>query len=275
VLLVAATACERVVSVQVGDVPAKLVVEARLERVRGAVTGTQQIRLTTTAPYFSAAAPPAARGAIVRVVDDSGRTTPFAESASEPGTYATSALTIGLGRRYSLRITYKANEYQADEVAVAGVAIDSLYFRTRVDNVGPAEGLRATLALTDPVGTKNWYLWDQYIDDRRLVTPDTSGYSRVVGSDDLLDGASLRRFQPYGGIVVKSGQRIRVRQVAISEQAFRFYQALSEQTLNDGSPFGVPPSSLRGNIANVTSPATLGLGYFIVGEVVELERVVP
>jgi hypothetical protein len=243
--------------------------------VRGAVNGAQQIHLTTTSPYFTASAPPPARGAVVRVVDDSGRVTPFVESASEPGTYATTSLTVELGRRYTLRITYRSDEYQSDEVAVPGVAIDSLFFSKRLENVGPVDGLRATLALTDPKGTKNWYLWDQYVDGKRLITPDTTGYTRVVGADELLDGASIRQFQPYNAIVVKPGQRVKIRQLAISEQAFRFYQALSEQTLNDGSPFGVPPSSLRGNIANVSSPASLALGYFIVGEVIEAERRVP
>ena len=85
----------------------------------------------------------------------------------------------------------------------------------------------------------------------------------------------MPEFQPYDGRVVTSGQLVQIRQVSISPQAYRFYTALSEQSLNDGSPFGVPASSLRGNIANLTSPANVALGYFIVAEVTQAERRVP
>lgn len=51
-------ACERVVGLDVAEGPTRLVVEARLERVHGAVSGNQSIRLTTTAPYFANALTP-------------------------------------------------------------------------------------------------------------------------------------------------------------------------------------------------------------------------
>jgi Domain of unknown function (DUF4249) len=274
-LVVAAAACERVVTVAVPDTPPRLVVEARLERLRSAVSGTQRIRLTTTDRYFSSAAPPPARGAVVRVVDDSGRVVPFGELASEPGTYATTTFVINVGRTYTLQITYAGQEYRSTETATSGVAIDSLWFIERIANLSPREGLRATIGLRDPVGVKNFYLWEQYVDGRRIVRPDSLGYYRVVASDDFSDGTRIRRYQPYDGVIVRSGQQVRVQQVAISEQAFRYYNALSEQGLNDGSPFGVPPSSLRGNVANLTNPSSQALGYFIVAEVTEVAGTVP
>ncbi len=270
-----AAACERIVSVSVPDSPPRLVVEARLERLRSAVSGTQRVRLTTTDRYFTTAAPPPARGAVVRVVDDSGRVVPFIELAGEPGTYETTVFVIVVGRRYTLRITYGGEEYVSTEAASPAVAIDSLWFIDRIAKISPQSGLRATIGLRDPPGVKNFYLWDQFVDGRRVVRPDSVGYFRVVASDEFSDGTRIRRFQPYDGIIVTRGQQVKVRQVTISEQAYRFYNALSEQGLNDGSPFGVPPSSLRGNVANLTTPANHGLGYFIVAEVTEVEAQVP
>lgn len=274
-LALTAAACERVVNVTVPDSPPRLVVEARLERLRTAVSGTQRIRLTTTDRYFSSAPPPPARGAVVRVVDDSGRVVPFAEVSAEPGTYETTVFVINLGRTYTLQITYAGQEFRSTETTTSGVAIDSLWFIERIANVAPTAGLRATIGLRDPAGVKNFYLWDQFVDGRRIVRPDSLGYYRVVASDDLSDGTRIRRYQPYDGVIVTGGQEVRVRQVAISEQAFRYYNALSEQGLNDGSPFGVPPSNLRGNVANLTNPSGQALGYFIVAEVTEVARTVP
>jgi hypothetical protein len=275
VLATCAVGCERVVSVTVPDSTPRLVVEARLERVRGAVSGTQRIRLSSTQSYFSTAAPPPARGAVVRVVDDSGRVVPFTELASEPGTYETSVFVVNLGRSYTLQISYSGQEYRSTESTVVAVPIDSLWFIERIANVAPRDGLRATIGYRDPPGVRNFYLWDQFVDGQRVVRPDSLDLYRVVFSDELTNGARARRFQPYDGVVVRRGQQVRVRQIAIPEQAYRYYTALSEQASNDGSPFGVPPSSLRGNIANVTTPGNLALGYFIVSEITEVSRTVP
>lgn len=274
VFFLSATACERIVSVSVPDTPPRLVVEARLERLREAVSGTQRIRLTTTDRYFSAAAPPPARGAIVRVVDDTGRVVPFTELATEPGVYQTTVFVIGVGRTYTLRITYQGNEYESTERASAAVPMDSLWFSEGISTFTSVSGLRATIGYRDPPGVRNFYLWDQFIDGQRAIRPDSIGYYRVVASDEFTDGSEIRQLQPYDGVVVKPGQLVRVRQVAISEQAYRFYTALSEQGLNDGSPFGVAPSSLRGNVANLTSPSNPALGYFIVAEATEVQRTV-
>jgi Domain of unknown function (DUF4249) len=279
-LTVSAMGCERIVTVSAPVVTTRLVVEARLERVRGAVTGAQRIRLSTTSPYFAGSLPPAARGAIVRVADDSGRVVPFTESTTEPGSYATTALIIAPGRAYTLRITWQGQEYTATERTQAGVTMDSLYFTKRsaagaVTSSSNTTGLRATITVRDPVGVANFYLWDQYVDGTRLIVTDTSLFVRPVASDELFDGFVFEDFQPYDGITVKSGQMVRVRQVSISKQIYRFYLALQDQGFNDGSPFGLPPASLRGNVANVTTPSNLALGYFAVSEVTELERRVP
>jgi hypothetical protein len=274
-LSIGASGCERVVQVTAPDSTPRLVVEARLERVRGAVTGNQSLRLSTSSAYFSNTVSPAVSGAAVRVADDSGRVVAFTESSTEPGLYTTSSLIVGLNRKYTLRITYKGSEYAATEAAQTGVAMDSLYFRSAVNPFGPKNTLRATIALRDPVGVENYYTWDQYVDGKRLTTSDTTLNNKPLVSDEAVDGFQFDDLQPYDAIAVRPGQLVRVRQFAISRQSWRFFQALNEQGANDGSPFGVPPASLRGNIANVTVPGDFAFGYFSVGEVTELSRRVP
>jgi hypothetical protein len=273
-LLFSATACERIVSVSAPTGEARLVVEARLERARGAASADQLIRLTTTQSVFSTVTPSGARGATVRVVDDSGRATVFSESATDAGVYRATAMTLGNGRTFTLEIGWNGDQYRSTEKMLPAIVIDSLFFIPRL-NEAPSSPLRATITARDPVGAKNFYLWDQWIDGVRLTVPDSAVKQRVVATDDLLDGGRIRNFQPYDGWAVSSGQLVRVRQLSISEQAYRFYLTLSEQTASDGSPFAVPASSVRGNVANITSPARVALGYFIAGEYTELERRVP
>jgi hypothetical protein len=274
-LLSVMLACERVVNVDLQEGPKRLVIEARLERVLGQVKGQQRIRLTTTQPYFSTTAPPPARGAVVRVTDGTGQVRQFTELPTEPGTYVTSALVGVVGMRYTLTIDFEGERYEATDQMQAVVPIDSLYFDVPTGFFGPEEKLRATIDFRDPAGVKNYYLWDQFNDGVRLPTPDSTFKIRVVASDDVIDGQEITGFQPYGGIVVEPGQVVVVRQVALSEQSYRYYFALSDQTSNDGSPFSVSAASVRGNVANLTRPSHFPLGYFIAAEVAEAQATVP
>jgi Domain of unknown function (DUF4249) len=274
-VLVGAAGCERVVTLNAPEAPKRLVVEARLERVLEAVSGSQRITLSTTDAYFSRTAPPPARGATVRVVDDSGRAVAFTESAATPGVYTTTALTIVPGRSYTLRITYDGNEYTSTEKALPAVKVDSMYFAERLGLIGPKGGLRATISVNDPPSVKNYYLWDQFVDGRRLLSDDSSSFGRITTDDEFFDGGNVADFQPFGGIVVKSGQLVVVRQAAISQQAQQYYEALTSQAINDGSPFGIAPANLRGNVVNTTQPTKPALGYFIVAGVSEVSRRVP
>jgi len=283
-VLVSLTGCERVIDITLPSSTPRLVVEARLERVRGAVNGNQSIQLTISDSYFSRSAPTPVLDAIVRVVDSTGRVFPFVASGVKPGVYETSALSIERGRGYTLRITWRGDEYASTERVAAAVPIARLFFTAAesqsIVGVGPPAsggGLRASIDFTDPKGVANFYLWDQFIDGQRIVATDTTqfGFYRAVASDEFFDGVSVETFQPYGGVRVRSGQRVVLRQIAISAQAYRFYYTLSSQAINNGSPFSVPPTSVRGNVANETTPSRLALGYFMVSEVSQAQLLVP
>ena len=265
-LLLFLAACERVVDLDVSEGPRRLVVEARLERVIGRVNGNQSITLTTTAPYFSDVAPPPATGATVRVTDDAGVTTTFVESA--PGRYTTSQLTIRIGAQYRLTITHEGQTYESTETAKSVAPIDSLYLEApKPGRFSGTEGVRATIDLVDPPGLGNFYLWDQFIDGVRVLGPDSSFKYRMVAMDDAVDGLTISGFQPYEGIDIPVGSTVLMRQVGLSERMYRYYFAFSDQVSADGSPFAVPPSSIRGNVSNVTDPSRFPLGYFHVADV--------
>lgn len=266
--------CERVVSLDLPEGPRRLVVQARLERVRGQVGSTQHIKLTTTGPYLAAQLPPGVKGAVVQVIDDSGRVSRFIEG--DDGLYTATDLLVTVGRRYTLRIDFEGNRYESTEEAMAVVAIDSLYFALPgAGGVGPKTGLRATLNFRDPRSARNFYLWDQYVNGVRNVSPESTFRYRSVLDDEAINGRNVRRFQPYEGIVVPSGAAVRIRQYGLSEGVYRFFAAMSEQTGNDGSPFGVPPTNARSNIANLTRRELPALGYFQVSEVAEATARVP
>ena len=267
-MAVTIAACERVVSITLPTAESRLVVEARLERRQDApADGRQTVRLTTTDAYFADREPPPARGARVRVREAEGRTVTLVERAAEPGVYATNELPVALGRPYTLEIDWEGERYEAQETALVAPPIDGLFLAPRTGQRGPREGARATVAFRDPPSERNYYLWDQYVAGVRIVAPDSTLRTRAVSSDVLFDGLRVAGFQPYDGVAVPPDAAVVVQQIAIPEAAYRYYLALSEQTGNDGSPFGVPAASVRGNVANRTRPARRALGYFLVVDV--------
>lgn len=273
-LLAFTAACERVVDVDIPEGERLLVVEGRLEKVQGRAAVVQRVRLTTTDAYFSNTAPPAVTGATVRVTDDGGNALDFAPSTIEAGLYVSPPFAAQVGRRYTLRVEWEGDRYEASDVLHAVSAIDSLYFRERNSIIGPKEGLRATIDTYDPDVERNYYLWDQVVNGVRAIASDSTFKARIVTNDDVVQGKRVTEFQPYGGIVVNPGDRVMVRQIALSESGYRYYIALSDQVVNDGSPFAVATASVRGNVANMTRPARRALGYFMAGEVSEVERTV-
>lgn len=261
--------CERVVDLDLADGPRRLVVEARLERILNQVSGTQYIKLSTTSPYFSDAIAPPARNATVRVTSSAGDTAIFTET-SLAGTYSTNALIVQRNRTYTLHVAFEGQQYEATETTQPVAVIHFLYF----DNAKPGRfsgttGVRATIDFDDPAAERNFYLWDQYVDGVRQLGPDSVFKMRIIAPDDALNGISVTGFQPFEGINIPVGSRVRVRQIGISESMYRYYFALSDQVGVGGSPFSVPPASIRGNVANLTTPTSPALGYFSVSEVSE------
>lgn len=267
-IVVAFAACERVVSISAPTGPRRLVVEARLERGLDFATGPQTIKLSTTSDYFSGEFPPPATGASVRVTDDLNRVTVFTE-ASVPGTYiAPTSFTVGRTRKYTLAIDFEGQSYTATDSTRQVPRISSIGFN--LPNGGRyagTDGLRAEISYTDPPNVRNFYLWEQYINGVAQTGPDSTVRMRLIGNDLINDGLRVDRFQPFEGIPIPEGAGVLIRQIAISEQMYRYYFALNDQLTSDGSPFAVPPASVRGNVQNTTNASLPALGYFSVSEV--------
>ncbi len=272
----AAAGCTRVVDLTVEQGPVRLVIEGRIELRDNDPVARQRIRLTTTDGYQSAAVPPPARGAVVQVADDAGHTFAFAESATEPGMYLRDGLVPALGAKYTLTIDYQGERYQGSHQLVAVPPIDSLYFVYREKGLAQGDsGFRALLDYTDPAGARNYYLWELLVEGKPRIKTDPGNQFRIISDDRFYDGGEVIGYQPYDEEVVVPGERVTMRQVALSEAGFRYYTALFEQTTGGGGPFSTPPASVRGNVSNRTNQNHYPLGFFLSAQVSERTETVP
>ena len=143
----------------------------------------------------------------------------------DPRTPDMSIARIVDARRYTMHIDWEGDRYEGGDVLNPVAPIDSLCCRERNSPAGPSEGLRATTDTFDPAGERSYYRWDQLVDGVRLIAPDASFRIRVIANDDLVEGPRVREYQPYGGIPVGTGRLVTVRQIALSETAYRYYLA--------------------------------------------------
>jgi hypothetical protein len=268
-LLVLLCACQRVVDLEVPSARPRLVVAARLARDLRPIgpQDVQVVKLTTTSDYFSADPPPPALGAVVQVQDDMGNVTVFSDSLRSGMYRAPAMFVVQRGRTYTLTISFEGEQYQAVESTQNVAPIQRLYLdKPHPGRFAGVGGLRATIDYTDPAGVKNFYMWEQYLNGVLELGPDSTTKMRVIASDQLTDGLSVVGFQPYEGVHVEQLSQVVVRQIALSEAAYQYFYALNDQVSSNGSPFAVPPASLRGNIQNLSDRTRPALGYFYVSE---------
>jgi hypothetical protein len=274
--LAALAACTRVVDLDLAEGPKRLVVEARIELRDGDDVGRQEIRLTTTDAFSAATPPPPAAGARVEVADAGGRVFGFAESPAGSGRYLATGLVPGVGVTYTLTIDYQGDRYRASHRLMSVSPIDSLYFEYEEEGLAQGDsGFRAVIDYTDPKGLGNYYLWELYADGELRIAADPGLRFRALSEDRFYDGGRVVGYQPYDEEVVETGQLVTMKQISLSEPAYRYYFALFEQSTGSGGPFNVPPASVRGNLANLTHPDRYPLGYFLAAQVAERSGVVP
>ena len=270
-----ATACERIVDVEIPAPEPTLVVEGRIELVKEAPSGTQTIRLRTTDAFFSNRLPPPAVGAAVTVTDGAGGVYPFMET--EPGHYVTHDLHARIGETYMLSIDYEGDLYAASASLLPVAPIDTLYFIFKEKTlVNDQEGYRATIDYADPPGGPQFYLWEQLVDGVNEPPPSSGNQFNLVSRDDLYDGRPVIGFHPNDEVVIEPGAHVMIRQLSLSRRGYDYYYAIFEQSgLGSGPAFSVPPATIRGNVANTTRPERFPFGFFGAAEVSVAEGIGP
>lgn len=228
----------------------------------------------------------------VRILQKSGNVFLLHEQGN--GVYASDALTLNTADTYQLQITTAGNgNYVSDFVPVKQTpAIDSLQWRRQPD------GVSIFLNTHDPQNNTRYYRWEytetweyhSYIKPELGVNngliyyqdPSQQTYTcwRSAGSTNILLGSSVNLAQdvisfdsittvPQNSIKIGVRYSIVVKQYALSQAAYAYWQLLQKNTQQLGSLFDAQPSQLAGNIACTTNPGEVVIGYISAGTVKE------
>lgn len=229
-------------------------------------------------------------GAIVSVEDSTGSSFPFFER--EPGKYVSVPLLLNASKKYRLKISTNTGQYVSDFVNVKqSPPIDSITWQQQND-------VLIFLNTHDPSNNTRYYRWDfvetwQYTspldaelsqNNGRIFYVDATNQTHIcwrsTNSTQLLTGTSIALSQdvinqqpiavvPQNSQKISSRYSILVKQYALSEKAYQYFQVLKKTTENLGSIFDTQPTQLIGNIHSTSNPSEIIIGFFTVSSVTQ------
>ncbi|WP_297093848.1 DUF4249 domain-containing protein [uncultured Draconibacterium sp.] len=260
--IVALTACEDVVDVELNDEDIDLIaVEAYINTK---AENNVYVKLERTLAVNQTAQNPVINNAVVVLSDNAD--SPNSVTLEEQGTTGIYVLPAGTtypgvsGRTYTLTITTPDGTVITAEDYLQEVEIlDTV--KVNLSNIGDYEYLGIFINSQETPGLGHYYKWDIYINDELLYDAEDLAFA----SDELVDGNYIYDMLIYldweeeeEDKILHDGDTIRVEQLSISSAVYDFYWALNDQAWA-GSPFSVPPANVPSNLSSNDGKRILGL----------------
>lgn len=250
------------------------------------ITLSRTVRLTDTT---SASSPEA--GATVSVESNTGRILSFNETPN--GIYKSNPLLLNASDQYRLNITTSSGDrYASDFVEVKQTPpIDSITWQQQNDVMIYAN-------THDPLNNTKYYRWDftetwqyrapleselgvknglifyveDHLSDQKYNCWSTDSSTEVLLGSSVALSQDVISMAPIGTVSqnsVKLNVRysILVKQYAITDKAYQYFQILKKNTENLGSIFDAQPAQLTGNIHSIKNAAEVVIGYFAASSV--------
>ena len=254
--------------------------------------GSYQVALSYTSPTLEAYQGEVLSGAEVYVTDQEDNRTELIETTANSGVYATDSATFRgkVGDAYQLHIvTPSGRTYASIPETIPPVsAVDSIYFSVEsrpevnlVGNVTDEWGLQFYVETADNNDQTVYYRWtwsETFQFPTPIIPPGppsdvaticylTAFPPRVIRLAST-QGLQSNRIKQKLNFVTMSGRQLQVRysllvrQHALTERAYTYWQNVQQQVESVGGIFDPPPSPLVGNMYNVDDDRETVLGYF-------------
>lgn len=256
------------------EVPQMLVVEGTLT----SEYQRHQVRLTTSADYFSNQSTPKVSGASVKLISNLD-TLAYEESPNQQGLYLSSKPFAGQpGQSYTLDIRLQEpinqqTHYQARETMIPGMVLDTieavLYENPLYVENSPMDSLLLYITAygEEPKDIQNYYMVNLYRNQQALM--DTIDEVEIYSDQEELEGRRVNHlfffedFQP--------GDTVGLKLHTISKGYRKYLDGLENIVNQSGNPFDLsgPPANAIGNIEGAQA-----LGYFRVSQVTHARTIV-
>lgn len=259
-----------------------------VEGLLNAAVGPTTVRLSRTVnPSDTASIRPELRA---QVTVEGENSTVAVLVGNSGGEYTINQLNLNPSVKYRLRIKREnGKEYLSDFVPVQpSPAIDSVHWRRTND------GVQLLVTTHDPQNSTWYYRWEydetweihsdfisnwQYVEPDVVIRPDPHAiyfcwrYDASRGifvnssaklSQDVISSQPLNSI-PSGSERISVRYSILVRQYALTEHAYQFWEIMKKNTEQVGTLFDPQPSQLLSNIHSLSDPEEAVIGYVSAG----------
>lgn len=234
-------------------------------------------------------------GAEVIIADNKGNSETLTETTD--GRYQTSESGIQghVGNSYRLTVIVNGKTYQSGfEMLNQAVRVDSIYSRVEQKSTldGDFEGLQFYVNTAEYSDNNKFFLWQAYETykyksdlklnaifyglDSVVTFPAASQticwrtnkiYDVYTESAKKIRESSIKNY-PVNFVATNVRQlserySLQIKQLSISEEAYRFWSEVESQNTASGSLYTKQPYLVKGNIQNIDNPNEIVLGYFM------------
>lgn len=254
-LLLTCIGCEDVVDIDLSTETPKFVIDARGIQQENQDTLYLLVRLSQTAGFYKNQVPKISDAEVSVQIENQDIDIP---QVSE-GTYAT-VMPILYNTDYTLHVSWKDQEYEGTTQLYKTVPFD---YTEQSNNTIDPDLTSINAYFTDPENEDNFYFF---------TFISKYGKSNDFTDDALINGSQVSTFYADE---FDPGDEIQVNIMGIGERYYNYISVLLPQTQdNAGNPFSTAPSTVRGNLKNLTQPEDFPLGYFRLSQEFQITYVV-
>jgi hypothetical protein len=249
------SSCEKVVQIDVPSIASKLIIDASFEVFFDEipVAAKTTVKLSSSADYFDEVIPPVTN-ATVFLTDTVNNTIITFSDANSDGNYEPITPFIPADDiPYELTVIYENETYKGTATKVKSTPLIDVFQGDETLFSGKETELK--VSFNDEDLSKNYYLFD-FSKDLFLTI-----------EDRFFNGSEYNFSFFYQEDELELPTAVTVKMSGISEDYFSYFRVLVNQSgQNSGGPFESIPSSLLGNMINITNENNFPLGYFHISE---------
>ncbi|NCT10721.1 MAG: DUF4249 domain-containing protein [Flavobacteriia bacterium] len=254
-LLFIFTSCEKVVDIEVPSIEPKLIIDAVFEIYfdENPVRANTVVKLSKSADYFKEIIPAVTNATVFLTNLSDNSIINFSDTNADGNYKPTISFIPAENITYELTIIHENNTYKGTANRVKSSPLTSVTQGDKTLFSGKETELK--VAFTDDKTEDNYYLYD------------FSNNLFLAIEDRFFNGSDYNFSFFYAEDDIKLPTTVNVKMSGITKEFFTYYRILISQSgQNAGGPFETVPSSLLGNMINITDESKFPLGYFHISE---------
>ena len=242
------TACEEVIQLNLPTETPRLAIDASL-LMSPNQTFTQVVKLSLSGNFYQEENPVVSNASVQLVDLTNNQILNFVYDATLENFKMDFTPTFNTD--YKLRVVYENETYESSiEQLMHAVPIENL--EQGGNTLFSGDEKEVIISYTDSAERDDFYLFD-------------FGYQLYLATKDEFYQGNLFTFSYFYDDLLAGDQAV-IKIMGIDERHFNFMTILIDQTEDGGNPFNTTPSTVRGNLSNLTNPDHYPMGYFRLSE---------